>query len=143
MTQDDSQRTFRDEMEGEPAAHSLLVTSDRARQELDDGNVGVALLLAATEAEARLIQKLQIYFEVYPQAFGELCGNMSLGSYLGICNKNDLVHKEFREPLNNLINKRSNLAHDFGYFIQLEEDTEEREKVREIVSNCCDWFDSD
>lgn len=53
-----------------------------------------------------------------------------------------LTEKEYREGLNDLVGKRTNIAHEDGYLRRLEYNDEEREEVRTVVEDTCDWIES-
>lgn len=143
MGRDNSQRTFRDEYNGAKAPTKLIVSEPgKIREELDNDRIHTALLLASTKAEAISAKKLQQYFEVHHVAFEELVGNESLGTYIDKCNENDLIDEDYKESVKNLVEKRNRLAHDFGYLHQLTENYDEMEEVRNIIEDCCNWFDT-
>ena len=89
-----------------------------------------------------LTQRLQRYFEVHYVAFEELVGRQALGWYLSKANQHDLVDQEYREALNDLVEKRNQLAHDFGYMQELRDGEDEQAAVRDIVETCVDWLES-
>ncbi|TQQ81886.1 hypothetical protein [Halonotius roseus] len=143
MQQNDSNNTFKDEYDGSIAEKRLIVSDpNRINKNLAEGNIDIALLLTATKTEAILRNKLIQYFEIHTRAFSEVCGNKTLGWYIDKCNEKEIIDKQHREAFDDLKQKRNLLTHEYGYITQLQQNEEEMEEVKNIIEDCCDWFDS-
>ncbi|WP_143420647.1 hypothetical protein [Halorubrum ezzemoulense] len=115
---------------------------DRITEELEDGQYDTALILTATTAESIFRDKLIRYFEIPHDSFDEVCGGKTLGWYFSKCCEKGIIDEKYRESFDRLVSKRANLVHDLGYLDELRENHTERKEVRNIIQDCCDWFDS-
>lgn len=143
MGQNNSQRTFKDEYERGVASTRIIVRDPgRIDEELENNRIDTALLLTATTAEAILRKKLTQYFEIHPLAFDEVCGDKTLGWYVGKCNEKEIIDKPYRDSFDSLVKKRNKLVHNLGYMDELLQEDEEMEEVRDIIEDCSEWFNS-
>lgn len=142
MTNTSGDRSFRDGYDGIKASQKIVVlATNRIRDALDNDDLDTAILLAATHSESVLTRRLQRYFEVHHVAFEELVGGQTLGWYLSKANEHNLVDQAYREALNDLVEKRNQLAHELNYMQKLRDDEDEQAAVRDIVETCVDWLE--
>ena len=126
----------------EAVSEYSIFDTDRIHDELENGRIDIALLLAATMAETGLRYELIDYLGISPSNFDELRGRATLGYHLNKCNEKDIIDKQYRESFEALRDKRNNLAHDIGYRDKLVQDDKEAQEVKSVIEDCCEWFDS-
>jgi hypothetical protein len=133
---------MRDEF-GEIDAMTPVVYYDPERfdEELENGRIDTALLLTATTAEALLMDELIQHLGIPREAFEEVCGDKTLGWYVGKCNEKEIIDESYRDSFDSLVKKRSKLVHDLGYLDQLGQNDDELKEVRSIIEECRDWFE--
>lgn len=119
-----------------------VFTSDGIRERLENDSLTVAVLLCATRAEKVLSEMLLNRYGITPQEFNSMYGSQGLKTHFNKCNRLDLTDPNYREVLERLAKKRNRLVHNDGYLTTLEEDADERQEVREIVEQTCDWIET-
>lgn len=129
--------TFSNEVSATP-----WFSAENIRDRLESGDVPLALLQASTTMERILYLKIRDRFDVPHDEFESIYSSKSLGEYLQICNTLDLTDDAYRDSLDDLVDKRNNLAHEHGYIEDLETDADERNSVVSLIEDTCDWIDS-
>lgn len=123
------------------------VSPEIVRNYLKRDDVASALLLASTNVEGILYERLadEIKNKLGVNIWHTIKKDRhihkeSLGFYHDWCRRLNLIKQYPNKLVKKLRKKRNKLAHNPNYFLRLQQDGEEKEKVREIVKETIEFM---
>ena len=125
------------------ATATLAFSADNIRERLEDNEYALALVLTATRLESILTRGLQGRLDTDKEQFENLWGNVSLGRYMSMCLELGVFKDDLdQESIQPVITLRNNLAHEYGYLDDIEEDESLQEEVKDAIEDTIFFIES-
>ena len=125
------------------ATATVAFSADNIRERLEDDEYALALVLTATRLENILTRGLQERLDIDKEQFENLWGNASLGRYVHMCSELGVFESKFnQESIKPVITLRNNLAHEYGYLDDIEEDGRLQDEVKDAIEDGIDFIES-
>jgi len=125
------------------ATVTVAFSADNIRERLEDDEYALALVLTATRLENILTRGLQERLDTDKKEFENLWGNTSLGRYMHMCSELGVFGDDFdQESIQPVIALRNNLAHEYGYLNDIEEDENLQDEVKAAIEDAINFIES-
>ncbi|PCR90374.1 hypothetical protein [Natrinema ejinorense] len=107
---------------------------DDIQGRLDDDKIAEALVLTATRLENILSHAIADRYNITTGQFEQLYGNAGLGRYQYMASILDLFDQHLG-TIQDVVEYRNKLVHDYGYLDDLQDDDDERKAVKDAIED--------